>query len=421
MSAGEFRAVLEGVRSGGDLKSALRELSQSPVADRDSARYVVALLDEQHDALFASVAEPGGPFALATGLFQQVESREAFEVLAHDGLPRLRALFDESLASDEPSGQLVFVAKIFGLYHQAEDTPRVAAAARHPLLADQPLWPVVFDAYAEEGHPEQPRLLELLSHPLPRGFVRVPLLGYANRLAREAGADHPFDCAGGYEFLEHALLNNEPEGIAVSAAAALPFLAEPARANLLALGLDHESPSVQLESAWASAKLGSRAGVAALGRACLDPRHSGVAVSYLEELGELNAVPARAKNPHFVALAEMALWLSHPMEFGRPPDEIDVLDHRTLIWPLDDEPRPLWLVRYRYRGAPGESDTVGVGMVGSINFSLLGETSPDLAAEDIYALHCCWELEVEQHPEAPSERSALAGREILKRHGNRGF
>ena len=52
-------------------------------------------------------------------------------------------------------------------------------------------------------------------------------------------------------------------------------------------------------------------------------------------------------------------------------------------------------------------------MVGSITFSLFGETTEDLSPEDIYALHCCWELEVNDDPRAPEERTIEAGRKIL--------
>jgi hypothetical protein len=179
---------------------------------------------------------------------------------------------------------------------------------------------------------------------------------------------------------------------------------------------------VQLEAAWASAKIGSRAGVEVLSRACQDVKTSAVAVAYLEELGELNAIPARAKDPDFAAVAEMCRWLAHPMEFGRPPDEAGLFDSRTLFWPPANEPRRLRLVRYCYRGTgPDGADEVGVGLVGSITFALFGETSSGMPPEDVYALHCCWELEVEGDPRAPAERTAAAGRELLRRAGNAGF
>jgi hypothetical protein len=52
-------------------------------------------------------------------------------------------------------------------------------------------------------------------------------------------------------------------------------------------------------------------------------------------------------------------------------------------------------------------------MYGSVTFALFGESTVDLSAEDAYALHCCWELEVNGDPRAPKKRSVRAGRKLL--------
>ena len=61
-----------------------------------------------------------------------------------------------------------------------------------------------------------------------------------------------------------------------------------------------------------------------------------------------------------------------------------------------------------------------IGLVGSITFALFGETTHNLSAEDIYGIHCCWELESNQDDRAPQKRSANAGRKILAIK-NKGF
>ena len=71
---------------------------------------------------------------------------------------------------------------------------------------------------------------------------------------------------------------------------------------------------------------------------------------------------------------------------------------------------------YTYPGEEGKGPDVGLGMVGSTTFALFGEATDDLPPEDVYGLHCCWELQSNQDPRAPEERSAAAGRAILKRH-----
>jgi len=417
-----LRTTLREGLAQGDLNAALAQVANSEVRTSDDAAAIAELVDAQAAQLLQETAT-GSPLQAVLGLFQQVETHEAFVVLSERGLPSLRRLFDRLIASERHSDYVLFLVKIFVLYRDQDDLPRIAQAARLPALQDRSLWSVIFESI-DDAHPRRHEIIEILRDPLPRGFAGVAFLDYANSVARQESINHPFDSPAGRELLEAWLVDPDAghHSYAHSAAAALPFVSEPIRSRLLALGLDHPSERVQLESAWASARLGSRAGIDYLARACLDVKVSATAVAYLEELGERNVIPARAKLPEFAAAAEMCRWLAHPMEFGRPPDEVAVVDSRTLFWPPANEPRQLWLVRYRYAGArPDGSDDVGIGMVGSITFALLGETTADMVPEDAYALHCCWELEVEHDPRAPAERSVEAGRALLRQAGNGEF
>ncbi|MEW4451101.1 hypothetical protein AB1L30_00230, partial [Bremerella sp. JC817] len=148
---------------------------------------------------------------------------------------------------------------------------------------------------------------------------------FANTLAREGFIDdHPFDNTEGVERLVGLLRDSDPGSFskAQSAAAALPFLDPSARQPLMALAMDHPATSVQMEGARAAAKLGSEAGIRFLGRLCLDVNHSLQARLYLQELDRHEAVPPRAHEPNFEAMAKMVDWLGHPMEFGRAPDDL---------------------------------------------------------------------------------------------------
>lgn len=426
MSEGVLRkAIREGLALG-DLNAALARVADFEIHDRDDAEALADLIAEHGDELLVASPSSATPLHTVLGLFQQIDTEEAFLILYERGLPGLRSLFDRLIDSPDAethADDLMFLTKILVLYRGGEDVDRVASAARSPMLRDRSLWSVIFETL-DEGHPLRQPILEAFREPLPDGFAGIAYLDFANALAREEPIDHPFDTAEGRVRLEALLIDPDESrhSYAHSAAAALPFIADPPRGRLLALGLDHPAGRVQLEAAWASAKIGSRAGIDFLARACLDVKISGVATAYLEELGELNAIPARAKNPDFVAVAEMCRWLAHPMEYGRAPDDAELIDARTLAWPPANEPRRLWLVKYRYDGGlPDGSDDVGVGLVGSITFALFGETTADLPPEDVYALHCCWELEVENDPRAPRQRSIAAGRELLRTAGNDGF
>ena len=177
-------------------------------------------------------------------------------------------------------------------------------------------------------------------------------------------------------FYGPALARVQAEALSPSTLEALPFLTEPD--DLLALACDHRDAGVRPEGAWAAAKLDREAGWKRLRGFAADPRFSATAVAYLEELGRPDLVPDLARDPDFVARSEMARWLAHPQEFGRPPDGLRLYDSRVLHWPPTDDRRPVWLFEYRYDPDPDEEDgqpDIGLGMVGGVTFALFGETT----------------------------------------------
>jgi hypothetical protein len=348
--------------------------------------------------------------------FQQDVDDQTREHLREHGLPELLRLCDLALAEPNPPGHpLVMIAKMFALYGYEPGVERVAVIARR--FPDEYMLSVSFNLFASEDHPHGSALAELLREPLPGGFAAVLTLDLANTLCRQQRLrDHPFDTPAGHRMLELWLTDPDPDkhSYAVSAAAGLPFLGKSVRNRLAALAMDHPDTGVQMEAAWASAYRGSEAGLKFLARLCADPRSSQTAQQYLEELGRSDAIPRTAKDPDFRAMAEMCNWLSHPNEFGRSPDEIALYDTRELFWPPTDDSRRLWLFRYRYaKRDDAEEDQAGVGMVGSITFALFGEATAQLCPEDVYGLHCCWELEMNEDPRAPKKRTARAGRKLL--------
>jgi hypothetical protein len=123
-----------------------------------------------------------------------------------------------------------------------------------------------------------------------------------------------------------------------------------------------------------------------------------------------------ARNPHFQAVAEMCAWLSQPDAYGEIPDEIEIFDYRSVKWAPTNDERPLWLMKYTYAADPSDPEDfaeIGIGLVGSETGVLFDETSPDQSPEEIYALHCCWELEQNGDERAPEVHSVDAGLKIL--------
>ena len=410
-------ALERGLADGGDLFESLNELDHYEIESLDDAEAFVDALEK-----FAErpIDQPGmfSAFHQLVSLFQSVTGVSPFQYLVRRGIPVLIQLYDARIPSaDGLQNDLLFAVKIFARYGTEEGLDRLIQAAYHPLLRDGYLWSVIFDQLGDQD-PLLPELVERFSDPLPDGFICIAFLDWVNRLAREELITaHPFDSHEGVQKLRHWLRssNRDEFSFAHSSAASLPFIGEPHREQLLALAMDHPDAAVQMEAAWASARLGSEAGSKLLIRLCLDRNYSTTACAYLEELGRDDLIPDEANEPDFRAMADMCDWLAHPQEYGRPPDEIELYDTRELFWPPTNDVRQLWLFKFRFLASEqGESDDCGLGMYGSTTFSLFDETNPDMPPEDAYALHCCWELEANGDLRAPDERTIAAGRAILE-------
>ena len=392
------RAIARGMKPGGDLAAELGTLDDYVVRSRKDAR---AICDALAKLQLPPPPRPSmrSPLHALAALFQDVEGADApaFEVLSKDGLPQLVRIFDAKIdTADEDADDLLFVLKVLAMYGSDEGAQRVIQAARKPLKPENYMWEPVLSCFSP-AHPHRDEVFEALGDPLPPGFIAVALFDSANRSALEVGlARHPFDSPAGWQRLQRWVEDCDADhfSYAHSATAALPFLSNPPRDNLLALAMDHADPGVQMEAAWAAAKLGREGGLKLLARYCLDVNHSDGAQHYLTELGRPDLVPAEATEPSFQAKAEFARWLAHPSELGRPPDELEIVDHRTLAWPPEREPTPFWVIRYLVRDTTGlDDDDVDCGLVGSATWCFFSHKMHQRPPEDVYAIHCFWEMQ----------------------------
>jgi hypothetical protein len=412
-------ALDRGMEPGGDLSAALVQLGSYPIESVADAEAVVAAL-RRYAVQNNDTPEMRGRLHPLASLFQDVATEEAFGALDEQGIPILVEVFDRELPvrDEREADDLLFLLKVFVLYKSEAGMRRIAVASRERLQPDSYVWAVIFENL-DERNPHWRMVCEALRDPLPTGFAAVTFLDFANQMAEQDELhehEHPFDSPAGIALLRQWLRSDDPEeySFAQSATTALPFLTRPERNELLALALEHPDETVQLEAAWAAAKLGSEEGVQQLVRFCHDPAHSTQACAYLEELGRDDLIPAEACDPDFQAMAEMCSWLAHPQEYGDVPDSLELYDTRRLYWPPTDDERQVWLFKYTYEpDTEGGDPETGVGMVGGVTFALFGESTPDMPPEDIYALHCCWELEMSEDPRAPEQRSVEAGRKLL--------
>lgn len=385
-------ALERGARPGGDLGEELRRLGDYTIESRADAEAICDALES-----VARSNDRDQSFHFLVGLFQDVEGPDspAFDVLADRGI----SLLDEVVRRDfqdrvERDTSDIFLAlKTLAMYRTSGGTGTILVAARLPYEPDSYWWAGVLRSYTV-GHPQSERLYRELSDPLPPEFLAIALLDAANAAHLEdAEWPHPFDSPAGVERLASWLSDDDEDNFsyARSAAVTLPFVSD--SKGLFALAFDHPSVDVQLEAAWAAAKLGRDAGIRWLARSCRDVNLASRARSYLEELGRADAIPSEAEDPSFQAMAEFSSWLTHPNELGRPPDRLEIVDHRALHWPLENEPKPMWLIRYRAADPNGLAhDDVDVGLVGSITFCLFSSKLDERPPEDGYAIHAYWEL-----------------------------
>ena len=393
------QAISRGMKPGGDIAKELSGLDDCTVRSRSDARAVCEALATLPLARPNQSWRKSALWKLAT-LFQSVEHGGAVKVLLERGIPHLIRIFDALVddADEVQADNLLFVLKILATYGSRDGAERIVAAARRPLLPEAYMWHMILSPFSED-HPHGTYVFAALSDPLPQGFLAVALLDAANEAALEDNLrDHPFDSPAGKERLRSYLEDDNPEffSYAHSATVALPFVSNPDRDPLLDIAMDHADPRVKMEAGWAAGKLGREAGLEVLTRFCRDPNHSAMAQRYLDELGRNDLIPESARSPSFRAKAEFAEWLAHPNELGRPPDELEIVDHRVLAWPPGGERKPVWLIKYRLRDETGlQDDDVDCGMVGTMTFCFFSDRMHQRPPEDVYAIHCYRELEQE--------------------------
>lgn len=413
MSAGDrIREVAkEATKTAGEAELIVRLLKLFPLPTDSSAKRVV-----------------GSPLHDVLAWMQGAKDEEAVAVFRGLGAPELLRIFDETMRVASPDNQfrtnddLLFLLKIICIYAPKGGLERFVTAVRSPLLEKGYLWSVIFQIVSDNQHPWQTDIVDGVRDPLPDGFRAVTYLELCNAFARSGKlAHHPFDTEAGLAMLQAWLHDKELSSYGHSAAASIPFLSPEAREKVQALADQHPDRAVQLEAAWAAAACGETRGYQTLQAACSDPREASAAMHYLTELGAEDRIPPHARSADFKAISEMCEWLAHPNEFGRPPHKIRQVDTRELFWPPTNDRRRLWLFLYEY---PPDNDTtesdIGHGMVGSVTFALSGESTPDLSAEQIYGLHCAWELQMKRDARAPQKRTAEVGIQILREY-NPGF
>ncbi|MGE3819248.1 MAG: HEAT repeat domain-containing protein [Isosphaeraceae bacterium] len=387
------------------------------VTSRSDALAVVEAIREATTRFADADRGAGGSsvLRLALELLRSVETRDAFEVLRAEGIPPLLDHFDARLASGlmdaGERADLSMLLAVASSFRVEAVVDRVVAAAFAGLTDDRAAWTAILSAY-DRSHPFRRRLATALRDPPPKGALGSVYLAFVNALSREGEVlSHPFDTPEGRARILAWLEDRDatPAEYLV-AAQALAFLNADAAEALFERASVHGDPRVRVEAFRGLARRGTPGAVDALVALASDPRSFRHASSALRALGCGERIPDAASVEEFQALAELAHWLAHPNELDRPPDDLAVIDTRVMDWPPAGERRRLWLIRYTYRRDP---EIEGFGLVGSVTYSRIGEPVAGRSVEDLYALHCVWELEIRQDPRAPEVASLAQGRALL--------
>lgn len=402
-----------------EISEKLRKISNPEVTTEGESKLICQALEIIRSQVQASFDEKieNNIYELTT-LFQSASTKEAANYLNDKGIPLLIDILStierkqyqtQSFGSCAP-----MILKMFALYKNQEGWNKLADCVKSDFKNEEYMWSVILNAVSD-NESKYDLVIQALNGKIPSGFLGICYLDMCNSIAIKTNTfKHPFNSQHGFAFLDAIVKNSDPahESYIVSATASIPFLDKEYQDKLLEAVSSHKSVDIQMEAAWAGAKMGNNESVDKLAGFAKDYRYSTKAVIYLNELHLENKIPAETQAPDFQALSEMCNWLAHPNEYGAYPDHAEVLYKRNLYWPPTKDVRTLYLISYTYKNHKEDgSDDVGIGLVGSVTFSLFGlENMLTLKPIELLAIHCNWELEKENYQDIKS------GMELLKKH-----
>ncbi len=310
--------------------------------------------------------------------------------LKEEGIPRLLPHFDRLLPlADDPAIGMKFdkLLAVFSFYHTPETLERIVHATRHHLPFTQ--WGDHFWEFQPGTSNYEAFWATMLQTPHKHEADFQDLLSVANNHALNDEIPdhrHPFDSAEGIQLLRESLtssakikdgyilnswkVDDDSPSIELArlAAEALAFIESPQRLQLLQLAVDHPIETVQMEAAWAQAKLGQQAGLDELVRRTHELPQSLTAQQYLENLGRADLIPRECFKDKFQIKAFCAKELASTFFKPGKIESIEFLDRRYLLWPL--ERTEVVLIKYRIQFHDGDHSWVveDIGHVSNSKF-----------------------------------------------------
>lgn len=351
-------------------------------------------------------------------LFQKVTSKEAALYLNDYGILLLIDILEiiksKNYKLKKDSSCETMILKMFAFYKNPKGINKLSELVNNDFKNDSYFWNIILNIVSEDDK-KYNLIINGLNSKIPTNFLGISYLDMCNSIAiRKSTFKHPFNSDNGFTFLKNILKTSEKEeeSYVLSVTTSIPYLAKDYQDMLLQIVRNYKDPNIQIEVAWVEVKIGNENSIDKLVNFAKDYRYSTKAVSYLKELHLESKIPTEINNPDFKALSEMCNWLAHPNEFDAFPDQAFILDKRNLYWPPTNDIRTIYLIKYRYVNYNLDgTDEVGIGLVGSITFSLIGlENILKLKPIELLALHCNWELHKDNFQDIKS------GLELLRKY-----
>ncbi|PQO24970.1 hypothetical protein C5Y96_26035 [Blastopirellula marina] len=301
-------------------------------------------------------------------------------LLRDEAIPLLLPHFDQMLPQAEDFETKLAIEEllhVFCLFQTDETLRRVVQMTKQDLPLRSELW----DEYIWRFHPGTANYeafwTTMLGDWPENEVVAIALLSQSNihALDQEMPSHrHPFDSPEGLQHLRACLQTSQqiPAGYiqnswevdgdnpsaeaAKYAAESLAFITSPDRDELMQLAQQHPAAAVQLEAAWAGAKLGRQSGLDELVRRTHELPLSLTAQNYLEDVGRADLIPKTCFDEEFQIQAFCAQELASTFFKPGKIESIEILARQSLLWPL--ERMQVILVSYRIQFQDGDNSWV---------------------------------------------------------------
>jgi hypothetical protein len=271
--------------------------------------------------------------------------------------------------------------------------------ARHNDPAFEMIWSALITTTRTPKHVDV--LFPRLSSLLDREDCAAAVIDVAN-----AFKDQPHPLREHGHRLLHWLQADVNEDLRSAAAWTLGLIEYRAAADALHAATTVGGRRLPVEAAQALVRLGDPRGPEAFAELCRNPVVRWRAVEYLKEARADSLIPTDVNTPSVAAEDALRRWLEHPNEYGRPPDEVLLLDASRRHW-AGQGVVPCWLFRYRY----GEEWDVGIA--GPVVFSLFGKRLDSLPIEQIYRAYEEWDV----NPKRGAPAFQELAKDVLKSNG----